>query len=126
MDDVRDEFAALFARCRGIAFSELAEEDKRPFRAYGECALRVVRENREMLFYAFGVTPSENAIHDVLQVIRRQHIAIGRAVERIEPRRQVSIPCPDCGQPIVIDRTNSKLGDAIRGTCVCGKVVERP
>jgi predicted RNA-binding Zn-ribbon protein involved in translation (DUF1610 family) len=123
MDDVRDAFAALFSRIRGVAWDDLTEEERRPFRIYGDAALGVVRDNRELLFYAFGLPP-ESSNSDVLQIIRRQHIAIGRAIENRPAETTTTFPCPGCGATLTVRRSGRDYSKPIETTCKCGRLVK--
>ena len=123
MDDVRDAFAALFSRIRGIVFDELTDEERKPFRTYAEAALAIVRENRELLFYCFGLPP-ESTNADVLQIIRRQHIAIGKAIENRPVESTTTFPCPYCGATLTIRRSGRDHTKPIETTCKCGRLVK--
>ena len=123
MDDVRDAFAALFSRIRGMDFDALTDEERRPFRVYAEAALGVVRDNRELLFYVFGLPPG-SANGDVLQIIRRQHIAIGRAIENRPSETTTTFPCPYCGETLMVKRSGKDYSKPIETVCRCGRLVK--
>ncbi len=125
MEEVLDAFAALFAKIRGLDFAKLNGNEKRPFRRYAEEALDIVRLNREVLYYAFGL-PADSSAEEALQIIRRHHIAIGRAIETRIPDRVLTFPCPSCGRTVTITRTQKDNGKPIEAVCVCGKKITKP
>lgn len=123
MDDVRDAFAALFSRICGICYDDLSDEERKPFRVYGDEALRVVRDNREILFYAFGL-PADSSTTDVAQLLRRHHIAISKALEgEKNSTYTTTFPCPYCGTTLVVTRKTTGRDTPITTTCQCGRRV---
>lgn len=123
MDDVRDAFAELFCRVSGANYDDLSEEERQEYRVYGDEALRVVRDNREILFYAFGL-PADSSTTDVAQLLRRHHIAISKALEgEKNSTYTTTFPCPYCGTTLVVTRKTTGRDTPITTTCQCGRRV---